>query len=452
MTTGRLLLKGIIELTSPALIGCGRNDRTDMDVLLDSEGKPFIPATSFIGVLRHYTRDIDGSHGDNLKRFWGFTSEEKISDKEKERQSAICCDDLFLENKDGNRITVRDGIKIDNKNGMVEKDKKFDFELIERGARFKLNMEITLSAETNDYCRRMMKTICTALQSERILLGAKTNSGFGKIRLTNANMYDFDFLEKEAVLKWLKGEMPVPVQLEDVKELPVEDKEFVMNATFDLKNSLIVRSYPSSPEMPDAVHIQSAGDNILPATSLKGAIRARAERILNTVGKPQSLLTELFGNVDDKNRSKNARKGRVRINEVILPKFMTELQTRIKIDRFTGGVIESALFETMPLFSQPINLNEKVKNVIISIRDCKDYEAGLLLLVLKDLWTGDLAVGGEKNVGRGVFDGCNAEIMWHGRKISIEKNIAKMPQQDKTELESLVKALVDYQGGNANEC
>ncbi len=447
MTTGRLLLKGTIELTSPALIGCGRDDRTDIDVLLDSDGKPFIPATSFIGVLRHFIRGK--AHEDDLKRFWGFTSEEKISDKEKERQSTICCDDLLL--GDSSKITVRDGIKIDNKKGIVEDKGKYDYELVERGAKFKLNMEVNLSAENRTFCCKMLKTICTALQSERILIGAKTNSGFGKVRLADAKMYEFDYSKKEDVLKWLKGEMIAPVQFKDVTELPVEHKEFVINATFDLKNSLIVRSYPSSPEMPDAVHIQSSGDNVLPGTSLKGAIRARAERILKTLAKQDSLLTELFGNVDPENKSRNSRKGRLRIDEVILPKFMTELQSRTKIDRFTGGVIESALFETMPLFSQPINLNEKVRDVKITIRDCKNYEAGLMLLVLKDLWTGDLAVGGEKSVGRGVFDGCCAEIMWNGRQIRIEKDIAKMPLEDKTELESLVKALVDYQGGIANE-
>ncbi len=448
MTTGRLLLKGTIELTSPALIGCGKDDHADIDALLDSDGKPFIPATSFIGVLRNFIKGK--THEDDLRRFWGFTSEESNSDNEKERQSAVRCDDLFL--KDSSRITVRDGIKIDNKKGIVEDKGKYDFELIERGAKFKLNMEVNLAAETRDFCCRMIKTICTALQSERILLGAKTNSGFGKIRLADARMYEFDFSEKDNCLKWFKGELPTPTTFEDVKELPIDDKEFVINATFDLKNSLIVRSYPSSPEMPDVVHIQSSGENVLPGTSLKGAVRARAVRILKTLKKSESLVTELFGSVDDKNRAKNSRKGRLRIDEVILPKFMTELQSRIKIDRFTGGVIETALFETMPLFSQPINLNEKVRNVKITIRNWKNYEAGLLLLVLKDLWTGDLAVGGEKSVGRGVFDGFSAEVVWDGRRISIQKDIAKMPQQDKTELESLLKALVDYQGGNANEC
>jgi len=448
MTTGRLLLKGVIELTSPAHIGCGRNDHTDMDVLLDSDGRPFIPATSFIGVLRHFTK---GKTDENdLKRFWGFTSEERISDNEKERQSAVCCDDLCLQ--ESSRVTVRDGIKIDNKKGIVEDKGKYDYELVERGAKFKLNMEVNLSAENRDFCCIMIKTICIALQSERIRIGAKTNSGFGKTSLADAKMYELDFSEKQDILKLLKGEMPTPTLFEDVQELLINDKEFVINATFDLKNSLIVRSYPYSTEKPDAVHIQSAGENVLPGTSLKGAIRARAERILKTLQKPDTLLIELFGNVNGDNSSSNSRKGRVRIDEVILPKFMTELQSRIKIDRFTGGVIDSALFETMPLFSQPINLDEKVRNVKIAICDCKKHEAGLLLLVLKDLWTGDLAVGGEKSVGRGVFEGCSAEIMWDERKINIEKDIATMLPKDKTELESLVEALVNYQGGHANEC
>ena len=35
----------------------------------------------------------------------------------------------------------------------------------------------------------------------------------------------------------------------------------------------------------------------------------------------------------------------------------------------------------------------------------KDSEIGLLLLLLKDLWTGDLPLGGESSVGRGRLTG-----------------------------------------------
>ncbi|MBK9231259.1 MAG: hypothetical protein IPO15_10455 [Anaerolineae bacterium] len=36
---------------------------------------------------------------------------------------------------------------------------------------------------------------------------------------------------------------------------------------------------------------------------------------------------------------------------------------------------------------------------------------GLLLLVLKDLWTGDLPLGGESSVGRGRLAGRNARVV-----------------------------------------
>ena len=37
-------------------------------------------------------------------------------------------------------------------------------------------------------------------------------------------------------------------------------------------------------------------------------------------------------------------------------------------------------------------------------------EKKVLMHVLKDLWLGDLALGGEKNIGRGVLRGVRAEI------------------------------------------
>ena len=92
-------------------------------------------------------------------------------------------------------------------------------------------------------------------------------------------------------------------------------------------------------------------------------------------------------------------------------------------------------------------MKEKINNVRITIRDSKDYEAGLMLLVLKDLWTGDLAVGGEKNIGRGVLEGFSADIIWDDESIHLEKDITKISDEDKGKLASLVKALSDYQGG-----
>jgi len=41
-----------IQTLSPLHIGSGDEERSDMDILLDRDNQPIIPATSFIGVLR----------------------------------------------------------------------------------------------------------------------------------------------------------------------------------------------------------------------------------------------------------------------------------------------------------------------------------------------------------------------------------------------------------------
>lgn len=428
MITGKLILNGKIKLESPLLIGNGEKERCDNDVLLDNEGNPFIPASSFIGVLRHHIKLTEENQ--DLENFWGFTKDNLGS------QSSIACMDLFLTKEF--KIVIRDGIKIDNKTGIVEEKKKYDYEIVERGAVFDLNIEISLHENEEQFAKQMMGTICKELEKSKVNIGAKTNSGFGKIKLIEKKIYEFDFKQKKDVLRWLKQDLQNSIKTE-LPSFEIRPKEFIINANFKLKNSLIIRSYPSSPEMPDAVHIKSGNDYVLPGTSLKGAIRARAERILKTLNKSDSLLHKLFGNVDDENRAKNAIKGKIRIDESILPAFVAEIQPRIKIDRFTGGTIESALFDSMPLFT---DFNDKVINTKIVIRDFEDYQAGLILLVLKDLWTGDLAVGGEKNVGRGVFEGASAEIVWNDNSIDF-KNIAALDNDSKEKLNKLVQALVE---------
>jgi CRISPR/Cas system CSM-associated protein Csm3 (group 7 of RAMP superfamily) len=431
----RIVLKGTIELLSPALIGCGKSDRTDVDILKDNEGKPFIPASSFIGVLRHYIK-LDNGHAHAMDKFWGY-AEDKAG-----RQSSVKCSDLSCTKN--TQIVVRDGIRIDNKTGIVKSGAKYDYEIIERGSEFCLYME-TVCSDDDTFNRRMMATIKKILEHGNIQIGAKTNNGLGRIRLKDAGVFTFDFSQKEDVLKWLKKDFD-RTDLFNETPFEIKSKTFSINAIFDLKSSFIIRSYSANPEEPDAVSIKSKDDFIITGSSLKGAIRARSEKILNTLEKPQEILFSLFGNVnkDTKERSR----GRIRIDEVVLPKYIAELQTRIKIDRFTGGTIESALFETMPLFNQynpeSDNSSEKVQNVRITITDYNPYEAGLMLLVLKDLWTGDLAVGGDKAVGRGTFEGFRAEIEWNGKNVTIDKNLSVTPSEYRPELENFVKELSGY--------
>jgi len=107
-------------------------------------------------------------------------------------------------------------------------------------------------------------------------------------------------------------------------------------------------------------------------------------------------------------------------------------QQRIKIDRFTGGTMSGALFDSQPIFAK----NNGTNRLKIKIKDAQDPEKGLLLLLLKDLWTADLPVGGEKNIGRGVLEGKRIKF----GDIEID-NIEKIDEQTQGELKEYVKSL-----------
>lgn len=428
MKTGKLLLKGTINLLSAGLIGSGRDERTDMDFIRDSDGNPFIPATSFIGVLRH--RININAEREKLKRFWGS---DEIDDEY--YQSAIYCKDLTL--KDGQfKLSMRDGVAIDNRTGRAKEGAKFDYEVIKPGAAFDLEIEIDLLKGYEDFFKKMLSTIIRLLKAGDLSVGAKTRNGLGRIRLEDHKVYEFDFKKKGDLLRWMKEDFSTPVEF-NIKPFPYHGAGlFRLVADFKIKNSLIIRSYTGDPSAPDAVHISSSQGAIIPGSSLKGAIRARAERIVNTLGIDNSVINELFGYVDES--KKEARRGRLIVEETVLPEYPQEVQTRIKIDRFTGGVMEGALLETMPLFSTK---DEKIFRISISVENYKPFEAGLMLLILKDLWTGDLPLGGEKSIGRGVLEGRRAEISYDGKNFLIE-DIKDISGETKMELQRLVDSLL----------
>ncbi len=446
MIKGRLVLKGKISLKSPLLIGSGTSEVTDIDILTDAQGRPYIPATSFVGVLRSSIRP----DGVNTDRLWGYTT------KTDSIQSNLRCDDLVTDENSECHIEIRDGIKIDPKTGLVKEGAKYDYEVVPKGIGFNLHMEaVYVNDEDKMTLLKMLKTIGHQLSRGAISVGAKTNSGLGRLRLREYKIYDFDFSNKSDVLRWLREDYSTHLDGNSIEPFELRANDFTINMTLRLKTSLIVRSYSSSPDDPDTVHITSGKDYIIPGTSLKGVVRARAEKITKTMKGNGELTDNLFGYVyddqkeaQDKGKQKGgAKKGRITIDEVTLANLALEMQTRIKIDRFTGGTIESALLETMPLFAT--NKDEQIKDVTIHIKQYNDYEAGLMLLVLKDLWTGDLAVGGDKSIGRGVFEGIMANITIGDETITIGKDLAKLSVKERQTLEALVKAFVDYKNGGA---
>ena len=109
------------------------------------------------------------------------------------------------------------------------------------------------------------------------------------------------------------------------------------------------------------------------------------------------LIKNTFGWVDDKNKSKEAIPSKVVIDESKIEGGKLLPYVRNKVDRFTGGVVNSALFDEKPVYRGNVTLNCELRNP-------QDYEKGLLILAIKELQNGIQTVGGGSNIGRGRLE------------------------------------------------
>ena len=128
----------------------------------------------------------------------------------------------------------------------------------------------------------------------------------------------------------------------------------------------------------------------MPGTSVRGAIRARAERIVKTLnGSEKDFIHPLFGWVptppDDKEQ--DAIRGKIIVEETVINSayLVREIQQRIHIDRFTGGAMKGD--SLIPALWNRVTEDQEMVQIKLTIEEYQPWEAGLLLLVLKDLGT-----------------------------------------------------------------
>ena len=139
---------------------------------------------------------------------------------------------------------------------------------------------------------------------------------------------------------------------------------------------------------------------------------ACAERIAGTLKLGEDVVGGMFG---PPRNAKPLRAGRLRVEEVYTMASRLWAQGRVKDPiRFTGGAFPTALFNEAPFY--PEDDESATMTFRFELDAPKDKEIALLLLTFKDLWLGDLPLGGETGVGRGVFEGVEATFRSDGEE------------------------------------
>lgn len=464
----KIVIQSKLKTQSPLHIGSGANEGlTDILILKDKQGQPFIPGTSLAGVLRSEIAAIYGEKAAD-KLFGSIDGRDS-------NQSMLNISDVVLTSKG---IVVRDGVAIDELTGVAKTGAKFDFEALERGAAGDVLLELTvrkcdeakpleITYQHNAYsvkgdCYGEMAATIADLLTGGISVGSLTTKGYGKIAGAEAvSVYDFDFAQAKSAEQWLAyiSDEKLPQAAYTGKAEAVKAAEnFYLEVGCALQGALLVRNFDVDDSKQNkeeatlsAVQLKSGEDYVIPGTSWKGVLRSRAFKILlaltgNDLQAAQHKLQEIFGFAND-GEKQSGKRSKLLVDETYIStkKLSAMRQTRNRIDRFTGSTIDSALFCEEPVWQQ--KRDENTVTLKACLKNCSQAEAGLMLLLLKDLWLGNMNIGSGRGVGRGVLRGMHCQIDYAGNTYTMENKNGFTLTGNKDELEACVKALVGELNG-----
>ncbi|CAN5809641.1 hypothetical protein BH20ACI4_BH20ACI4_15460 [soil metagenome] len=353
----RLKISGKLSAETPLHVGgLGGNTDTDMALAVNGKGEFYVPGTSLTGVLRAWCEKNFGE--EEIKKLFGFQKDDSG------QASFVLIEDASIENAADILTEIRDGVGIDRFYGTAADGAKYDREILPKGST--LNFEMTIEIgdrklkskekwkseqdkydETEEeFEKRIIQTkaifghLLEALRNCEIRFGGSRTRGLGKLKLSlTEKITDESFIGFDNIIEILNRKIAEKNnQTESDVDTEAEIKKLI-EADGETKPDLISRldiTIDWSPVQPLMVKAgfegigvdmlplvsQKDGKNValvLPGSSIKGALRSHAERIMRTLlgetakGKKDfhaqiqiSLVDEIFGAKKDSPKGKDS--------------------------------------------------------------------------------------------------------------------------------------------------
>lgn len=219
--TGKKYLRIKFRLASPLIIGCGKNDVTDNDILKDSRGIPYIPATAIAGVVRDRLykygvfaykasdNDSDDNEDEYAKKIFGHVRiSRKAEDEGEQSESRIIFYDGHIVPEDINNISIsiRDSVALDKYKTAMD-GAKFDMEILEPGVSFCTYVELSCTDEDDSKTDEVWKNIKGMFHDNALTFGAKTMRGMGEIETTEISEAKFNLTDVNGIKEWVGFKM-----------------------------------------------------------------------------------------------------------------------------------------------------------------------------------------------------------------------------------------------------
>lgn len=485
----RWLIVGTLETRSELHIGSGsvcrqRVEKIDDDevevssVMTDRCGRAYVPGSGLKGALRSLVFPHAGPIPNLWERLFGspnpddknavggileFWDAFHVGGKgraDEHRVSAALYEEPDRKRPwwdDARKTCVAVGVSLDRRTKTARENLLYYLEYVPAGERFRVEIsgENLLDEEVENLLGLLA---CLDAPAHNFSLGAMASNGWGRVAW---KLEEVRCLGREQLELWKKkpvvglqavrtygvnrtGQMPVTIPNGSRREL-VFDVRIVLEAPWLIRDprqrerSQAARKegVPEGQKPTDAIFIQDeCGKPFAPAKSIRGALRAQAEKILRTLGgtcaahpaeidsvstkgkKPEDalsaikrldLVARLFG--------LGGWRGPLEVSRFVCDKDPgAHPQEFVAVDRFTGGAADKLKFDAIlakPSHGSDTQLTGTIRVDLYRLRKVDEHLAslGLLALALRDLAEGDIAIGCGSAKGQGA---CTAQITLNG--------------------------------------
>lgn len=433
----RLNVTGTLIAQSPIHIGgINNNPQVDLALAVNGQGQYYIPGTSLAGAFRGWMQKFIACK--DLKTLWGFQEENGRGG----HASFVLVEDAAIQ---GAIAEIRDGVGINRIWGTVEEKAKYDRAILPKGAKIPLNITLDIDSKTDNQ-KSLLAQLLKALENGEIRLGAAKTRGLGRVKLEGLNIQEHNFSDRNGILKMLQGKSDRLIldNLLNINETRFQSSKIAIEIDWQPESSVMVKAEGDGIAV-DILPLVSQFNNhltfVIPGSSIKGALRTQAERIVRTVcGCPIQekfmdqielpLVEDLFG-VRAKAINNN-QKGLGSLfvddcyaNLTIKPNDWGNVQSakcnselrqaldkanlkttqqafHVAVDRWTGGAADGFLYSNL----EPMGVSWRAICLQMDLTRIKENNLSgiaLLFLVLRDLADGRIPLGYATNRGMGTI-------------------------------------------------
>jgi len=183
---------------------------------------------------------------------------------------------------------LRDGVALDRYSATAAHGLLFERAVLPAGTVFGLRVQVELPELHREAILDALRQVAAALRDGAVRIGAAQTRGLGLLRLEGGRLYERDLSSPGGIRSALRGQPHVTTSVDDREAFPpIATDDLVVEVTWRPRLPTFVRRRGQGLAV-DALPLTArVADGqvalVLPGSSIKGALRAQAERIVRTV-------------------------------------------------------------------------------------------------------------------------------------------------------------------------